>query len=143
MFTAEELEKLVCGVREVDVELLKSCTEYEEVEESEAHIGYFWSVVEEMRPEERTQLLKFVWARSRMPNSAKDFPMNFKLQGPPTGSQDDPDSWLPHAQTCFFSLSLPKYTSKETLRAKLLFAINNSPNMDADVRLHSAEGWAE
>ena len=58
MFTAEELEKLICGVREVDVELLKSCTEYEEVEESEPHIGYFWSVVEEMRPEERTQLLK-------------------------------------------------------------------------------------
>jgi hypothetical protein len=29
------------------------------------------------------------------------------------------------------------------MRAKLLYAIENSPNMDADVRLHSAEGWTE
>ena len=96
-----------------------------------------------MLPQERTEFLSFTWARSRMPSSAKDFPMNFKIQGPQGGAKDNPDSYLPHAQTCFFSLSLPHYSSKEILRRKLLLAISNSPNMDADVRLRDAEGWSE
>ncbi|KAF0712348.1 hypothetical protein AaE_012048, partial [Aphanomyces astaci] len=59
------------------------------------------------------------------------------------GARSQPDLYLPHAQTCFFSLSLPAYSTKAILKAKLLYAIQNSPNMDADVRLHNAEGWAD
>nr|CCA19532.1 HECT E3 ubiquitin ligase putative [Albugo laibachii Nc14] len=145
LFTSRELETLICGRREVDVELLRQCTEYDTgVEESMPHVQHFWEVLTEMTNEERTSFLRFVWARSRMPNSAKDFPMNFKIQtAHGQSSQEDPDKYLPHAQTCFFSLSLPAYTSKEILRSKLLYAIQNSPNMDADVRLHNAEGWAD
>lgn len=128
----------------MDVALLKQCTEYEEIDENTPHVIYFWQVLEEMSNEERTKFLRFVWARSRMPNSVKDFPMNFKLQAAHyQGARTSPDLYLPHAQTCFFSLSLPAYTSKEILRKKLIFAIENSPNMDADVRLHNAEGWAD
>ena len=32
--------------------------------------------------------------------------------------------YLPRAHTCFFSLELPRYTSKDTLRSKLLTAIH-------------------
>jgi len=96
-----------------------------------------------MTSEEKTMFLRFVWARSRMPASAQDLPMNFKLQGAQGEAKTSPDKYLPHAQTCFFSLSLPNYSTKEILREKLLYAINNSPNMDADVRLHNAEGWAD
>jgi hypothetical protein len=66
--------------------------------------------------------------------------MNFKLQKM-QGSQAD--THLPHAQTCFFTLSIPDYSSKELMKEKLLYAIKNSPNMDADVRLHTAEGWGD
>ncbi|DAZ95584.1 TPA: hypothetical protein N0F65_006070 [Lagenidium giganteum] len=145
LFTPRELEVLICGRREVDVDLLRQCTEYDEgVDESMPHVQFFWEVLKEMTSEERTSFLRFVWARSRMPNSAKDFPMNFKVQSAhDQGARVEPDKYLPHAQTCFFSLSLPAYTTKEVLRAKLLYAIQNSPNMDADVRLHNAEGWAD
>ncbi|ETV97588.1 hypothetical protein, variant [Aphanomyces invadans] len=144
LFTAKELETLVCGRREVDVSLLKQCTEYEDVDPNSDLIVAFWQVLEEFSPDERTLFLLFVWARSRMPNSAKDFPMNFKIQAPhDQGARSHPDQYLPHAQTCFFSLSLPAYSTKEILKAKLLYAIQNSPNMDADVRLHNAEGWAD
>uniref|UniRef100_A0A7S2WL07 HECT domain-containing protein n=1 Tax=Rhizochromulina marina TaxID=1034831 RepID=A0A7S2WL07_9STRA len=143
MFSPEELEQLVCGSGDVDVDLLQQCTEYEEVSPDAPHIRFFWEVLREMRGEEREAFLRFVWARSRMPSAATDFPMNFKLQAPQGPAETSPDQWLPHAQTCFFSLSLPAYTTKEILREKLLFAIKNSPNMDADVRLHSAEGWGE
>jgi hypothetical protein len=143
LFTPMELERLICGVPSVDVDLLKQCTEYDCVDPDSPHVQAFWEVLQEMQPEERTAFLRFVWARSRMPSSANDFPMSFKIQAPQGGAHETPDSYLPHAQTCFFSLSLPAYSSKEVLRQKLLFAINNSPNMDADVRLHSAEGWAD
>lgn len=145
LFTPRELEVLICGHREVDVDLLRQCTEYSEgCEESMAHVEHFWEVLKEMSSEDRTLFLRFVWARSRMPNSAKDFPMNFKIQSAhDPGARVDPDTYLPHAQTCFFALRLPTYSSKEILRAKLLYAIQNSPNMDADVRLHNAEGWAD
>ncbi len=56
---------------------------------------------------------------------------------------DKPDAFLPTAQTCFFSLALPRYSCKEVLRDKLLYAIHHAPNMDADVRLNNAEGWAD
>jgi hypothetical protein len=145
LFTPRELEVLICGRREVDVDLLRQCTEYSEgADEAMPHVQHFWEVLREMTSEERTSFLRFVWARSRMPNSAKDFPMNFKLQAAhDPGAVGQPDLYLPHAQTCFFALRLPSYTSKEVLRAKLLYAIQNSPNMDADVRLHNAEGWAD
>ncbi|OWZ20853.1 HECT E3 ubiquitin ligase [Phytophthora megakarya] len=145
LFTPRELEVLICGRREVDVDLLHQCTEYSEgADETMIHVQHFWEVLREMTSEERTLFLRFVWARSRMPNSAKDFPMNFKLQtAQDPGASSQPDLYLPHAQTCFFALRLPVYTSKEVLRAKLLYAIQNSPNMDADVRLHNAEGWAD
>lgn len=107
------------------------------------HIQAFWEVVEEMSAEERALLLRFVWARSRMPSSAENLSMNFKMQSPQGDARERPDEYLPKAQTCFFSLALPHYSTKEVMRSKLIYAIKNSPNMDADVMLHSAEGWAE
>ena len=143
LFTAAELERLLCGARAVDVDLLRSCTEYEDVDPAAPHIARFWEVMREFDDAERTAFLRFVWARSRMPAAANELPMNFTLQGAQGHAKERPDEYLPQAQTCFFSLSLPAYSTKQILREKLLFAIHNSPNMDADVRLHSAEGWAD
>ncbi len=143
LFTASEIEQLFTGTKKVDVNLLQKCTEYENVDPNSAHIRYFWEVVEEFTDEELTSLLRFVSARSRLPTSSKNFTMNFKLQGSQGDAKEKPDLFLPHAQTCFFSLSLPAYSTKDILRSKLLYAIKNSPNMDADVRLHSAEGWTD
>lgn len=143
LFTATELEQLICGNSVVDIDLIRRCAEYEDMDPQSPFVAQFWEVLKEMTDEERTLFLRFVWARSRMPASAKDFPMNFKLQRIQGLSPEQNDGYLPHAQTCFFSLALPMYSSKELLREKLLYAIKNSPNMDADVRLHTAEGWGD
>ena len=146
LFSPGELEDLVCGKSEVDIELLQQVAEYEEpgVDENTPHIRYLWEVLHEMQPDERTAFLRFVWARSRMPQSACNFPTSFKIQGAQNQeAKSSPDDYLPRAQTCFFSLSLPAYTSKQILHKKLLLAINNTPSMDADVRLHNAEGWGD
>ncbi len=71
LFTAEELESLICGVQNIDVSLLRSCTEYDGVSPDDEHVLAFWEVLEEMQPAELAAFLRFVWARSRMPSSAK------------------------------------------------------------------------
>lgn len=65
-----------------------------------------------MSSSELSQFINFCSGRARLPSSAADFPMNFKLTAPPPRSLEQPDNYLPIAQTCFFSLSLPKYSSK-------------------------------
>jgi hypothetical protein len=42
---------------------------------------------------------------------------------------------LPKAQTCFLTLSLPRYPSKAVLRAKLLYAIHNARTMETDAQV--------
>ena len=63
MFTWQELEHLICGVADVDVEMLQNQTKYVGgVSQTDAHITFFWDVIaNEFTPEDRTQFLKFVW----------------------------------------------------------------------------------
>lgn len=49
------------------------------------------------------------------------------------------DARLPHASTCFYWLSLPKYSCKEVLKEKLLFAIEQCLDIDADFRVRDQD----
>ena len=64
-------------------------TEYdtatEGVNEDAPHIKYFWAALEQMDQAQRANFINFVSARSRLPNSVDEFPMNFKIQGPKPG----------------------------------------------------------
>ncbi|KAG5183798.1 ubiquitin-protein ligase 1, partial [Tribonema minus] len=141
LFTAEEAEELFCGVPEVDVELLERVTEYEGVQPTDPHIQHFWTALRGMDARDRGALVLFCSGRARLPPSAADFPMNFTLTAPHPATHERPDDYLPLAQTCFFSLALPRYSSLETCRAKLLYAIRNANLMDADYVMRSADGW--
>lgn len=46
--------------------------------------------------------------------------------------EEDQDEYLPEAQTCFFSLSLPAYSSCSIMREKLLYAIYTCKEIDTD-----------
>ena len=58
-----------------------------------------------------------------------------------TMSTPTPDLSLPVSHTCFFQLDMPPYTTYETLRAKLLYAIQQTTTMDADVRESEAASF--
>lgn len=141
LFTPGEAETLFCGRPDVDVELLKRVTEYEFVGPTDPHIVAFWEVLSEFTQEQRAAFVNFVSARSRLPPSADAFLMPLKIEAPSGPARDKPDDWLPKSATCFMRLSLPKYSSKDVLRSKLLTAIAHSWSMDADVRLTTAEGY--
>ena len=139
LLTGEELRDTLCGNPEVDVDLLKRVVEYEGYEETDDVIVYFWETLREITNDERKQFLQFVWARNRLPMREADFDAPFKIQKDSGNTGDRADQALPSASTCFFSLTLPQYSSQETLKDKLLFAISNVTTMETDFQTNSAE----
>ncbi|CAM9477663.1 unnamed protein product, partial [Heterosigma akashiwo] len=105
------------------------------------HVQYFWAALAEMDEPDRQAFVNFCWGKSRLPASAADFSMHFKLTAPPPKARENPDLYHPIAQTCFFSLALPEYSSKEVCLEKLRYAIHNSDLMDADFVMRNADGW--
>jgi hypothetical protein len=100
-------------------------------------IKHFWSVVEDMDPAQRAALLRFMTSTSRAPLGG------FQHLNPPlTVQKVDCDASplalvggkdverLPTASTCYNMLKLPNYRRKETLREKLLYAIQSGAGFD-------------
>ena len=80
LLTWRELEIKVCGKPDIDLELLKMNTEYRGCSEKDPVIQNFWKTLEDYSSEERTMYLRFVWGRSRLPLTSKDFPMKHRVE---------------------------------------------------------------
>lgn len=120
LLTPAELESLVCGSTEVDLDLLKKHTRYSRCRPNDRHIRLFWKVLEDFTQEERSLFLRFAWGRSRLP-IASNFTDAFTISAfEARGNTDDP---LPVSHTCFFSVDLPEYSCYAVMRDKLLKAI--------------------
>ena len=139
LFSANELKRILCGSADVDVNVLKTIVEFEGYEGNEPVIDNFWRVLEEVRTTDRKAFLQYVWARNRLPSRVADFETPFKIVKDSLNSGDRADLALPSASTCFFSLTLPEYSTAEILREKLLFAIHNVSTMETDFQTNSAE----
>lgn len=141
----DELQTIVCGTKTIDIQRLYENTEYDDdVSPDDAHIILFWEVLREFSEAEKSKFLRFVWARPTLPPKGVEFPQKFKVQSAVgDDATEKPDTYLPKAHTCFFSINLPRYTSKTVIREKLLYAINNCTEMDADFRLQDTDvnGW--
>eukprot|EP01129_Flabellula_baltica_P002653 TRINITY_DN1246_c0_g1_i2.p1 TRINITY_DN1246_c0_g1~~TRINITY_DN1246_c0_g1_i2.p1 ORF type:complete len:3131 (-),score=718.92 TRINITY_DN1246_c0_g1_i2:9-8252(-) len=133
LFSWRELEYIVCGSPHVDFEQLQQYTVYEGVSRDDPHIEYFWKALNSLDESLHSAFLRFTWARSRLPST--NLNTYFKIQYPPPNSEDDPDSHLPTAQTCFFAISIPKYTSAEVAKEKITYAIENCVDLDNDYLL--------
>ena len=145
IFTASQLMDFYCGNSDIDVDLLQNIVEYEGYNKNDEIIKNFWDILREMTSDERKLFVQFVWARSRLPMKESDFEDPFKiLKDTKSNRKGESQTALPSASTCFFSLSLPEYSSKEILRQKLLFAINNVTTMESDYVTNDSEvreGW--
>ena len=81
LFTGQELEEAVCGKREIDVELLKRNTRYENGYNTDSVvIQRFWKVMSEMFTNDQKKLfLTFVWGRNTLPKDDHDFRSKFTI----------------------------------------------------------------
>ncbi|KAK4166134.1 E3 ubiquitin-protein ligase TOM1-like protein [Cladorrhinum sp. PSN259] len=124
IFNEQELELLISGLPDIDVDDWKSNTEYHNYTAASQQIQWFWRAVRSFDKEERAKLLQFVTGTSKVPlNGFKELEgMNgvsrFNIHRD-YGNKER----LPSSHTCFNQLDLPEYESYDTLRAQVLKAI--------------------
>uniref|UniRef100_A0A672Z9F0 HECT-type E3 ubiquitin transferase n=1 Tax=Sphaeramia orbicularis TaxID=375764 RepID=A0A672Z9F0_9TELE len=131
IFDENELELLMCGLGDVDVNDWRENTKYKNGYcPNHAVIQWFWKTVLLMDAEKRIRLLQFVTGTSRVPMNG--FAELYGSNGPQlfTIEQWGTRDKLPRAHTCFNRLDLPPYESFEELREKLHIAIENAQGFD-------------
>ncbi|XP_041074645.1 E3 ubiquitin-protein ligase NEDD4-like isoform X4 [Polyodon spathula] len=131
IFDENELELLMCGLGDVDVNDWRENTKYKNGYcTTQPVIQWFWKTVLLMDAEKRIRLLQFVTGTSRVPMNG--FAELYGSNGPQLFTIEQwgtPDK-LPRAHTCFNRLDLPPYESFEDLREKLHIAIENAQGFD-------------
>ncbi|XP_022131000.2 probable E3 ubiquitin-protein ligase HERC2 [Pieris rapae] len=142
LFTANELETLVCGSPDIPVHALRASATYKGVEPNAPLVQWFWEVMEELSGSERALFLRFVWGRTRLPRAPQDpRQRDFVLQV--LDKYQPPDHFLPESYTCFFLLKMPRYSCKSVLREKLRYAIHFCKSIDTDEYARVALSAAE
>ncbi|OZJ05124.1 putative E3 ubiquitin-protein ligase hulA [Bifiguratus adelaidae] len=126
VFDERELELLIGGIAEVDVDDWKKHTDYRGYTESDNVVQWFWQCVRSWDGEKKSRLLQFATGTSRIPvNGFKDLqgsdgPRRFTLE------KSGEPSMLPKAHTCFNRIDMPPYSSYETLVSKLTIAVEET-----------------
>ncbi|XP_019587858.2 E3 ubiquitin-protein ligase NEDD4 isoform X2 [Rhinolophus sinicus] len=131
IFDENELELLMCGLGDVDVNDWREHTKYKNgYNVNHQVIQWFWKAVLMMDSEKRIRLLQFVTGTSRVPMNG--FAELYGSNGPQsfTVEQWGTPEKLPRAHTCFNRLDLPPYESFEELWDKLQMAIENTQGFD-------------
>jgi len=126
VFDERELELLIGGMSEIDVDdWMKHC-DYRGYQQTDEVVQWFWKAVRSWPAEKKSRLLQFTTGTSRIPvNGFKDLqgsdgPRRFTIEKAGEITQ------LPKSHTCFNRLDLPPYTSYETLEEKISFAMENT-----------------
>eukprot|EP01059_Diplonema_ambulator_P008895 TRINITY_DN1866_c0_g1_i1.p1 TRINITY_DN1866_c0_g1~~TRINITY_DN1866_c0_g1_i1.p1 ORF type:complete len:2356 (+),score=593.02 TRINITY_DN1866_c0_g1_i1:203-7270(+) len=122
MMTASDLEERVCGQREIDVAMLMEHAHYGKQLKNSNVIDNFWMSVKSFTQADLQAFLRFVTGRPRLP-LGKSAMLSID-------SIDEPRDGLPEAHTCSSLICLPPYSSIETMRRQLLYAIRNCDTTD-------------
>ncbi|KAK7469288.1 hypothetical protein VKT23_003772 [Stygiomarasmius scandens] len=126
VFDEREMELLIGGMSEVDMDDWTKFTDYRGYEKTDQVIEWFWKCVRSWPADRKSRLLQFTTGTSRVPvNGFKDLqgsdgPRRFTIE-----KSGDPQG-LPRSHTCFNRLDLPPYTDYESLETKLLYAIEET-----------------
>ncbi|KAF4617712.1 hypothetical protein D9613_006103 [Agrocybe pediades] len=126
VFDERELELLIGGMSEIDMDDWTKFTDYRGYEKTDQVIEWFWQCIRSWPAERKSRLLQFTTGTSRVPvNGFKDLqgsdgPRRFTIE-----KSGDPQG-LPRSHTCFNRLDLPPYQDYESLESKLLFAIEET-----------------
>lgn len=133
MFNQSELQTLIGGARQsIDLRDLRKHTIYGGVyvigDDNEEHpsIKMFWDVMDKMSDDERGQVLKFVTSTPRAPL------LGFGSLNPRFSIRDGggDTTRLPSTSTCVNLLKLPIFKDPNTLKTKLLQAVNSGAGFD-------------
>lgn len=127
LFSHTELQVIIGGdTQEIDVSDLCAHTAYGgDFTVDHPTITIFWNIVHRFTEVQKKQLLKFVTSCSRPPL------LGFKELNPPFCIQSSGiENRMPTASTCLNLLKIPIITDEETLRNKLLSAIEQQAGFE-------------
>ncbi|PWY98189.1 HECT-domain-containing protein [Testicularia cyperi] len=124
IFSEQELELLISGLPDIDVEAWKNNTELHGYSSGDAVIQWWWRAVRSFDQTEKAKLLQFITGTSKVP--LEGFAHLQGVQGTQRFNIHKAygSDRLPAAHTCFNQLDLPQYDSYEKLRSSLLLAMN-------------------
>ncbi|GMT28047.1 hypothetical protein PFISCL1PPCAC_19344, partial [Pristionchus fissidentatus] len=122
-FDERELELLLCGMQEIDVNDWQRHTVYRHYAPGSKQVMWFWQWVRSLDQEKRARLLQFVTGTCRVPVGG--FAELIGSTGPQLFCIErvGKENWLPRSHTCFNRLDLPPYRSYDQLVEKLSLAI--------------------
>lgn len=145
VFDERELELLIGGIADIDVDDWKKHTDYRGYTENDTVVQNFWKVrtptlhisytsisltfsqcIRSWDAEQKSRLLQFATGTSRIPvNGFKDLqgsdgPRRFTIE------KSGEESQLPKSHTCFNRLDLPPYKSFDALNQKLTWAVEET-----------------
>lgn len=130
-FDERELELVICGISNIDVNDWKQYTRLKHCTPETSQVVWFWQVVESYSSEMRARLLQFVTGSSRVPlqgfkalqgNTGAATPRLFTIHL----TADVPIQHLPKAHTCFNRIDIPAYDSYQLLNDKLSQAVEET-----------------
>ncbi|XP_048695070.2 E3 ubiquitin-protein ligase HECW1 isoform X2 [Caretta caretta] len=127
IFDARELELVIAGTAEIDLNDWRNNTEYRGgYHDGHIVIRWFWAAVERFNNEQRLRFLQFVTGTSSVPYEGFA-----ALRGSNGLRRFCIEKWgkitsLPRAHTCFNRLDLPPYPSYSLLYEKLLTAVEET-----------------
>ncbi|XP_066046826.1 E3 ubiquitin-protein ligase HECW1 isoform X4 [Chamaea fasciata] len=127
VFDARELELVIAGTAEIDLNDWRNNTEYRGgYHDGHIVVRWFWAAVERFNNEQRLRLLQFVTGTSSVPYEGFA-----ALRGSNGLRRFCIEKWgkitsLPRAHTCFNRLDLPPYPSYSMLYEKLLTAVEET-----------------
>eukprot|EP00850_Spirogloea_muscicola_P012629 SM000082S22871 [mRNA] locus=s82:404008:421363:+ [translate_table: standard] len=127
IFNDRELELLISGLPEIDVEDLRNNTDYTGYTSASQVVQWFWETVRSFGKEDCARLLQFITGTSKVP--LEGFKALQGISGPQhfqIHKAYGAPKRLPSAHTCFNQLDLPEYTSKEQMEERLLLAIHEA-----------------
>jgi E3 ubiquitin-protein ligase NEDD4 len=143
VFDERELELLIGGIAEIDVEDWKKHTDYRGYTESDEVIKFFWQTIRSWDGEQKSRLLQFATGTSRIPvNGFKDLqgsdgPRRFTIEkAGEVNNLPKSHTWSVHIQILnademltkrsFNRLDLPQYKTLEALQTKLTMAVEET-----------------
>jgi len=133
VFDPNELELMLCGLPEIDLDDWQANTIYSGLYESKGSthqvVNWFWEIVRnDFDSEMKARLLQFVTGTSGVPSRGFSVLQGndgnikkFAIHGVSTITYP-----FPRAHTCFNRIDLPLYTSKKELAEKLRIAVTSA-----------------
>merc|ERR1711881_121736 len=125
IFDEQELELLISGISQIDIDDLRANSDYYKYSSSSLQVQWFWRALRSFSQTERAKFLQFVTGTSHVPLQGFGYLEGMNgIQKFQIHRDDRSTERLPSAHTCFNQLDLPVYETYEKLRKMLLIAIS-------------------